>query len=279
MLRAFLQSFGQPLPRIAGHVRTAGRSLLLVFGVLLIVASQAMAQFDSASVLGTLRDRTGAALANGTVVLTNVANGTQMTLSSNDRGNYEFASVKPGDYRLSAELAGFKVARTDAFPVTVGARQRVDLVLEVGGTTDSVTVSGAAEILETDTSDRGEVISQREIVNLPLNGRSYADLALLVPGVRKSSLENQSLSSRDSSFNVNGQRSQMNNFILDGLDNNLYGTDNQGFSNQTVQPSPDALSEFKVVTSNYSAEYGRVTGGVINVTTRTRAARAGHRAC
>ena len=269
MLRTFLQPFGQPLPRIAGPARTMGRSLLCLFSILLVVASHAMAQFDSASVLGTLRDGTGAALANGAVVLTNVANGTKMTLSSNDRGNFEFASVKPGDYKLSAELAGFKVAGTDVFPVTVGARQRVDLVLEIGGISDSVTVSGAAGILETDTSDRGEVISQREIVNLPLNGRSYADLALLVPGVRKSSLENQSLSSRDSSFNVNGQRSEMNNFILDGLDNNLYGTDNQGFSNQTVQPSPDALSEFKVVTSNYSAEYGRVTGAVINVTTRS----------
>ncbi len=145
----------------------------------------------------------------------------------------------------------------------------MDLVLEVGGATDTITVSGAAAVLETDSSDRGEVVGQQEMVGLPLNGRSYADLALLVPGVRKSYLENQTLSNRDSSFNANGQRSEMNNFILDGLDNNLYGTDNQGFSNQTVQPSPDALSEFKVVTDNYSAEYGRVIGAVVNATTRS----------
>jgi hypothetical protein len=233
------------------------------------LASQAFAQFDSASVLGTLRDPSGAALANATVVLTSLATGTQQTVTSNDQGNYEFASVKPDDYKLSAERTGFKVSIQDRFTVKVGARQRVDLVLQVGGATETVEVSGAAKLLETDSSDRGEVIDHQEITSLPLNGRSYADLALLVPGVRKSYLENQTLSSRDSSFNVNGQRSEQNNFILDGLDNNTYGTDNQGFSNQTIQPSPDALSEFKVVTDNYSAEYGRVTGAVVNATTRS----------
>jgi hypothetical protein len=249
--------------------RRLGRSVLLVLGLFLFVASQAMAQFDSASVLGTLRDHSGGLLVSGAVTLTNLANGTQQKVISNGQGNFEFASVKPGDYKLSAELASFKLATIDRFTVTVGARQRVDMVLEVGGTTETVTVTGAAAVLETDSSDRGEVIGEREIVGLPLNGRSYADLALLVPGVRKSILENQTLSSRDSSFNVNGQRSELNNFILDGLDNNLYGTDNQGFSNQTIQPSPDALSEFKVVTDNYSAEYGRVTGAVINASTRS----------
>jgi hypothetical protein len=246
-----------------------GRPILLILGLFLAIALQAVAQYDSASVLGTLHDHSGAALGKGSVVLTNKATGIQQTQLSNEEGNFEFGSVKPGDYTLSAERDGFKTARTDTFTVTVGARQRVDLVLEVGGATDTVTVSGAAEVLETDSSDRGEVVGPQEMVGLPLNGRSYADLALLVPGVRKSYLETQTLSSRDSSFNANGQRSEMNNFILDGLDNNLYGTDNQGFSNQTIQPSPDAISEFKVVTDNYSAEYGRVIGAVVNATTRS----------
>ncbi len=253
----------------SGPFVTFKRSLLPFLLLLFLATFPAVAQFDTASVLGTLRDPSGAVLPKGNVVLTSLATGTQRTAVTNDSGNYEFGSVKPGDYKLTAELAGFKVALAEHFSVTVGARQRVDLTLEVGGTSDTVTVSGAAAVLETDSSDRGEVISQREIVGLPLNGRSYADLALLVPGVRKSVLENQTLSSRDSSFNVNGQRSELNNFILDGLDNNLYGTDNQGFSNQTIQPSPDAVSEFRVVTDNYSAEYGRVTGAVVNVTTRS----------
>ena len=113
------------------------------------------------------------------------------------------------------------------------------------------------------------MINPKQIVDLPLNGRAYADLTLLVPGVAKSFLENQSDSSRDASFNVNGQRSELNNFMLDGVDNNAYGTSNQGFSNQVIQPNPDALAEFKVETNNYSAEYGRSTGAVINATIKS----------
>ena len=120
-------------------------------------------------------------------------------------------------------------------------------------------------MLETDSSDRGQVISRAQVVNLPLNGRSYADLALLSPGVRQSSIS----TSRDASFNVNGMRSALNNFILDGIDNNSYGTSNQGFSNQVVQVSPDAVEEFKVQTNNFSAEFGRAGGAVINATFRS----------
>jgi hypothetical protein len=90
------------------------------------------------------------------------------------------------------------------------------------------------------------VIGTREVENLPLNGRTYAGLAAPVPGVRRNILENPTDSSRDASFNVNGQRSEFNNFLLDGLDNNVYGTSNQGFSNQAIPPSPDAISEFRV---------------------------------
>ena len=109
------------------------------------------------------------------------------------------------------------------------------------------------------------MIGTSEVENLPLNGRAYADLAALVPGVRRNILENTTDSSRDASFNVNGQRSEFNNFMLDGLDNNAYGTSNQSFSNQAIQPSPDAISEFRVETDNYSAEYGRSAGAVFNV--------------
>ena len=113
------------------------------------------------------------------------------------------------------------------------------------------------------------MIGTREVENLPLNGREYADLAALVPGVRRDALENQTDSSRDASFNVNGLRSEFNNFLLDGLDNNAYGTSNQGFSNQAIPASPDAISEFRVETDNYSAEYGRSAGAVINVSIRS----------
>ena len=112
-------------------------------------------------------------------------------------------------------MTGFKGAETSPFDLSVDARQRVDLKLEIGAVSESVTVTGAAALLEADTSSRGEVINSREIADLPLNGRAYADLTLLVPGVAKSLLENGTDSSRDASYNVNGQRSELNNFMLD----------------------------------------------------------------
>ena len=129
-------------------------------------------------------------------------------------------------------------------------------------------VTDAATPLETDTSSRGTVVSSNQIVNLPLNGRSYADLALLAPGVRKSSIATGS-TPRDASFNVNGMRSSLNNFVIDGVDNNAYGTSNQGFSNQVVQLSPDAVQEFRIETTSYSAEFGRAGGGIINASIRS----------
>jgi hypothetical protein len=125
-------------------------------------------------------------------------------------------------------------------------------------------------LLETDTSDRGETVGTAEAVTLPLNGRSYADLSVLVPGVRKSLLDTvASNPPRDASYNVNGLTSQSNNFELDGIDNNAYQEANQGYSNEAVIPSPDAVQEFKVQTDNFSAEYGRAGGAIFNVTTRS----------
>ena len=123
-------------------------------------------------------------------------------------------------------------------------------------------------LVETDTSDRGQVINQRQIVELPLNGRNYSDLALLTTGVRRSAYAFAN-PPREGAFNVNGQRSIFNNFMMDGVDNNAYGTSNQGFSNQVVQATPDAVAEFKVVTSQMSAEYGRASGAVINASVKS----------
>ncbi len=158
---------------------------------------------------------------------------------------------------------------TEPFTAEVNARQRVDVNLKPGAATETITVTGAAALLNTEDSERGQIISARDVSNLPLNGRAYADLALLTPGVRANNLENQTVTSRDASYNVNGERSEFNNFLLDGLDNNAYGTSNQSFSNQAIQPSPDAISEFRVETDNYSAEYGRASGAVFNVSIKS----------
>jgi hypothetical protein len=240
--------------------------MFLTMALVLALGSTATyAQFETASVLGYARDASGAALAGATVTLINVATGTKVTTKTNSEGAYQFTDVHTGRYTVDAASQGFSETVTDPFSVDVGTRQRVDVMLKTGSVSETVTVSGAATQLQTETSDTGTTISPTEVSNLPLNGRAYGDLATLAPGVRRNNLENQSVTSRDASFNVNGQRSEFNNFLLDGLDNNAYGTSNQGFSNQAIPPSPDAINEFRVETSNYSAEFGRASGAVINV--------------
>ena len=242
-------------------------SLLAV--VLMILAGvPAKAQFESASVLGYVHDSSGAAVPNSTVTLTNTATGIQQTKTTDSEGKYEFPSIQPGNYQITAEAQGFSRTLTETFAVLTNARQRVDVSLKTGSVSEEVTVTSAAQLLDTETSSHSTVIGTKQVEDLPLNGRSYADLVLLVPGARKSLLENNGTSSREGSFNINGQRSAFNNYLLDGLDNNNYGTSNQGFANENIPPSPDAVSEFRVETNNYSAEYGRVPGAVINASVR-----------
>lgn len=234
-----------------------------------VAVQQAQAQFDTATVLGTIRDTNGAIIPSATVKLKNIATGIEASTATDSEGNYQFFNVKIGSYQVTAEAAGFARGNAENVQVTVNARQRVDFSLKAGAVTETVTVTANSVQLETESSDRGQVISKEQIVNLPLNGRSYADLALLSPGVRRSILSAQESGTRDASFNVNGLRSSLNNFVMDGVDNNSYGTSNQGFSNQVVQPSPDAVQEFKVQTNNFSAEFGRAGGAVINASLRS----------
>jgi hypothetical protein len=227
------------------------------------------AQFDTASVLGYVRDASGAAIANANVTLTNVETGVTQQMKADSEGKFEFPSIRIGDYRVTAEAGGFSKSDSGVFSLSVNARQRVDLGLKSGSASETVTVTSAASLLETETSSHSQLVGTREVENLPLNGRSYADLTLLSTGVRKSALENNgTTTSREGSFNVNGIRSAFNNFLLDGLDNNNYGTSNQGFANENIPPSPDAIDEFRVETNNYSAEFGRNVGAVINAAVR-----------
>jgi hypothetical protein len=235
---------------------------------LLCSATVLNAQFDSGSIVGTIRELTGGAVPETSITLESLGTGILTTTVSNSVGDYTFSSVPAGDYVVKARHAGFKDASTSVFTVTVGARQRVDLVFSPATVSQQVLVSAAATLLETDSSDRSMVINPTEVVNLPLNGRDAADLSLQVPGVNKSFLEIEGATSREASYNVNGLRNQVNSFLLDGLDNNSWSLNDLGFSNQEIQLSPDALSEFRFTTGNQNAEFGRAAGGLINEVSR-----------
>lgn len=237
--------------------------------LLAVVPILAIGQFETAEVLGTVRDASGAAIPQASVNLINQETGIQAKATTDENGNYDFFNVRVGRYTVVVEHAGFTKLTTSDVIVNVNARQRVDVTMQLGAITESVEVSGVAAALETDTSEHGQVINTQQIVELPLNGRNYSDLALLSTNVHKSPIAMTDTTPREGAFNVNGMRSTYNNFLLDGMDNNAYSTSNQGFSNQVAQPSPDAVAEFKVITSNFSAEYGRVGGAVVNAVMRS----------
>lgn len=238
----------------------------------LFFASLSFGQFETAEVLGTIHDATGGTVSKASVTLANQTTGVEAKTTTGENGDYDFANVKVGKYTVSVEATGFdKVSATD-IDVAVEARQRVDLTLQVGTVSQSVSVTGAASQLETDSSEHDQVVQMTQVAELPLNGRNYSDLALLSTNVSRSPMAaafSPSATPREAAFNINGMRSTYNNFLLDGLDNNAYSPSNQGYSSQVVQPSPDAIAEFKVITSNFSAEYGRVGGGVINTALRS----------
>jgi hypothetical protein len=246
------------------------RKLCVLLGLLLFHASPAFAQFDTATVVGTVRDTTGAVIPGAKVTLTSAGTGISVVKTSTDDGNYEFSAVRPGRYLVTGEKSGFALAMVDNIEVQVGARMRVDLQMPVGQITEKVEVTATSPLVETDSSQRGQVITGDQTRALPLSSREYSTLALLTTGVK---LAGSSLTTgntpREGAFNVNGLRSTFNNFLIDGVDNNAYGTSNQGFSNQVMQPAPEAIGEFKVVTNNMSAEYGRAAGGTINVNYRS----------
>jgi len=241
------------------------RSGFLAVFLLVLSAPFSLAQFDTSAVLGFVRDSTGAPISGSKVTLVNLATGVAMVTHADGEGHFQFPDVHVGRFTVSASAPGFSDSVTDPFAVNVNTRQRVDVMLRPGGVAETVTVSAGATQLESETSSIGTVISETQVHDLPLNGRAYGDLMSLAPGVRRNNLENQSVTSRDASYNVNGQRSEFNNFLLDGLDNNAYGTSNQGFSNQAIPPSPDAINQFRIETNNYSAEFGRASGAVVNV--------------
>ncbi len=226
-------------------------------------ADEAFAQIDTGVIVGRVVDDSGAVLPGVTVVATQDGTGVAATSVSNDRGEYIFPGLRVGTYAVTAELQGFRRAVRRDVRVSVQTRAQVDLRLSVGVLTEEVVVTGRAELLQTQSADIGSVIDARQIQDLPLLGRRYSELAFLSPGVVSAPA---GITSRgeDTFFNANGNYATWNNYMLDGADNNSFSTNLQERSPQVVQPPVDALSEFKVQTRTYSAEFGKAAGAVIN---------------
>jgi len=261
----------KPLPILVGMNDILRKfSLTLLAGLFFFLGTNtAQAQYENGSLVGTIHDSSGAVIPGTAVTATNVATGIVATTTSNVSGDYEFPSLRVGVYSVKAEAGGFSTAVAENIAISVAAHTRIDLSLKIGGSESTVEVSGVALQLETESSQRGQNISNYQSEALPLVSRNYSDLLALVTGSRQAptAATTSSISSlvREGAYNVNGQRSMFNNFLLDGMDNNAYGESNQGFDNQIIAIAPDSVAQFEVVTNNESAEYGRSSGATINV--------------
>ena len=245
-------------------VRFHTRQILgaLVLLITISLSSPLLAQKDAGAIVGLVRDPSGAVVPGAKVIVTDADRGTQVTLSTNDEGEYVASPLRIGRYTVTVEKGGFKKAVDGPVQVDIQDRISVNVSLQPGMATETMTITSEGPQLETETSDLGQVVDSRRINALPLNGRNYAQLALL--GVGVSAAEPGSRVETTYGFSANGARSLQNNFLLDGIDNNANLGDVLNGAAYVVQPAVDAIAEFKVETNSYSAEFGRGNGAIMN---------------
>jgi hypothetical protein len=241
---------------------------ILLFGLLTLCSPFALAQQETATITGEVRDANGSVVPKATITVTNIETNVSIRSETNDQGLYTVPSLKPGPYSITVEKAGFKKSVRSGVTLQVNQVARLDVNMQVGELTTAVEIVEAATLLETETSSRGSVIDQKKIVDLPLNGRDYNQLALLSPGVLPGTPRLASVNFKGV-LNVNGNRTFNNVFLLDGVDNISYSNSFRGENVQLVQPSIEALQEFKIQTNAYSAEFGRSSGAVVNATIKS----------
>jgi carboxypeptidase family protein len=231
-----------------------------------LVPAALAAQSVSGTILGVITDSTGAVMPGATVTLTNTGTGLVRVLLADSSGEYTAPSLPTGRYAVKAELSGFKTVTVADVELGVDQRQRVNIRLELGAMEESITVTGTSPLVQTASSELGTTVQEEQIKTLPLNGRNFVNLTRTVPGVVRgipgANIDGAgSLAWRASaSFSANGQRPRDNNYMLDGVDNN-----ETWLQTVVLFPSVDALDEFKLQTSTYSAEFGRSLGGVVNL--------------
>lgn len=245
----------------------AGRLLLSIAIFLLCVGGSAFAQ-SNAKLWGTVTDSTGAVVAGANVVVRNQATGTEYNAKTNDVGTYEVPSLQVGTYQVQVRNPGMRTATATGLVLNVGQTVRQDFHLIVGQTTTEVTVSAELPVIDSSTIEVGQVIDQKTTQEIPLNGRHFVDLSLLTPGTvtpPANGFLTAPLRGQGSfAFNTAGQREDTINFMINGV--NL----NDIVQNQiTFQPSINTVAEFKVDNSTYSAQYGRNSGSIVNIATRS----------
>lgn len=240
-----------------------------LFGTVLCLftlAGLAVAQETRASLTGFVTDATGAVAPAATMQLTNVETGVVLTATSNEAGLYRFLFLNPGKYKLVATLSGFKTFERDNIQLSVNQSGTLPVVLQVGAQTDRITVSAEAALVDSEKSDRGMVIDNRKVMDLPINTRNPIMLAAIANGITPtggSTLDQKPFSnSADGAWSINGGIGSTVEFLLDGAPNN---TIYNGVSTVANVPSVDAVQEFKVMTSAYDAQYGHTGGGAINI--------------
>lgn len=236
--------------------------------VFVVFSQLAFSQVDTGAILGTVKDTSGAVIPGATITLKNDDTGIVQTGTSGASGEYTFSPVKIGHYSVAAEFKGFQ--RVEHTQVSVDVQQRVvvDFALPPGQMTETVEVTGEPPALQTQDASVGQVIGQRAVNDLPLNGRNYTFLARLSAGVTQGQQDTRGLGA-SGSFSANGSRPAQNNYLLDGIDNNANLVDFLNGTAYAVRPPIDAIQEFKVQTNNYSAEFGRSAGATLNATIKS----------
>jgi Carboxypeptidase regulatory-like domain/TonB-dependent Receptor Plug Domain/TonB dependent receptor len=234
--------------------------------VLVVCGIASRAQTTQGGIVGTIRDEKGASVVAANVTITHAATGLQRQTVTAENGIFRVLALPTGSYEIKADAPGFTTTTVKDIQVGVDQIRTIDLTLRVGAQAEVVTVEADANLTQTESSKLGEIIDNRKVEDLPLNGRDFAQLARLNPGVAVSGGGGgqQGGEGNVSGFSSNGQRSTSNNFLVDGVDNNNY------FAGEAAQlPSIDSIQEFEVQTNTFAAEYGRNSGSVVNLVTKS----------
>jgi hypothetical protein len=226
----------------------------------------ALGQVDQGAITGVIQDSSGAAIPEAQVTLTNTDTNFVSKTESDGSGIYIFSPVKIGNYTITASAPGFKMTSQEHVRLDVGQRQNVVIALAPGDTSETITVSTAPPLLETQSGSVSQVLSTNTINTTALNGRNWVYIAQLTPGVNPAT---GSRGAGNGDFEANGQDAGQNNFILDGVDNNSTSSDFLNGSSFVVRPPPDALAEFSIATNSYSAEFGHSAGAVVNASIKS----------